>query len=98
MQTDPLDYMYQRLEELTIEAIKLGALEAKMSEGNGWVRFHKYVGVQGVMALLLTLTLIYMLVTQIPTPDVLVGLLGTSWGFYFAKNGTNVVSAVRRSP
>lgn len=62
---------------------------------NGWEKFHKYIGVQGILATALTVTLIYMLVAQIPPPDVLVGLLGTSWGFYFAKNGTNVISGVR---
>lgn len=94
---DPLKYMYRRLEELTIEAIKLGAMEAN-EMNNGWSKFHKYIGVQGILALALTATLIYMLVAEIPTPDVLVGLLGTSWGFYFAKNGTNVVAAVRKTP
>ena len=62
---------------------------------NGWDKFHKFVGVQGVLAFLLTLTLIYLLVRQFPTPDILVALLGTSWGFYFAKNGTNVVNAAK---
>ena len=62
---------------------------------NGWERFHKYVGVQGVLAFLLTLTLIYLLVMQYQTPDILVALLGTSWGFYFAKNGGIVVNRVR---
>lgn len=57
---------------------------------NGWKKFHDYVGVQGILAMSLTGTLIYMLVGQITVPDVLIGLLGTSWGFYFAKNGTNV--------
>jgi len=62
---------------------------------NGWERFHKYVGVQGILATALTATLIYLLVAQIETPDILVALLGTSWGFYFAKNGNNVVDAAR---
>ena len=62
---------------------------------NGWEKFHRYVGVQGVLATALTGTLIYMLVAQLVIPDVLIGLLGTSWGFYFAKNGTNVISAAR---
>lgn len=92
-----INLMYQRLEELTIEAIKLGAMEAKMN-ANGWTKFHKYIGVQGVLAMALTATLIYLLVLQLQTPDILVALLGTSWGFYFAKNGTNVVAAVRRTP
>ena len=62
---------------------------------NGWEKFHKYVGVQGVMAIVLTMTMIYMLVSQIPIPDVLIGLMGTTWGFYFAKNGPNFVTAAR---
>jgi len=62
---------------------------------NGWASFHKYVGVQGILSLALTGTLIYMLVAQIAVPDGLIGLLGTSWGFYFAKNGTNVASEAR---
>lgn len=62
---------------------------------NGWEKFHRYVGVQGVMAIVLTMTMIYMLVSQIPIPDVLIGLMGTTWGFYFAKNGMNVANGVR---
>ena len=92
-----LKYMYERLELLTKEAMILGYMEAEMSD-NGWVRFHKYIGVQGVMAMALTVTLIYMLVAEIPTPDVLVGLLGTSWGFYFAKNGSNIIASARKTP
>jgi len=65
---------------------------------NGWEKFHKYVGVQGILATALTGTLIYLLVAQIPIPDILVALLGTSWGFYFAKNGSNIVATVRRTP
>ena len=62
---------------------------------NGWDKFHKYIGVQGILAILLTLVLIFMLVQQLPIPDVLIGLTGTVYGFYFAKNGTNVISTIR---
>ena len=61
----------------------------------GWDNFNKYIGVQGVLAFLMTGTLIGLLFLQYEVPDVVVGLLGTSWGFYFAKNGTNVVNALR---
>lgn len=60
---------------------------------NGWERFHKYVGVQGIMAVAFTGAIIYMAVAQIPIPDVLIGLAGAASGFYFAKNGPNLVSA-----
>jgi len=62
---------------------------------NGWLKFHKYVGVQGILSLALAGTLIYMMVAQLAIPDILIGLLGTSWGFYFAKNGPNFVTAAR---
>jgi hypothetical protein len=57
--------------------------------------FHKYCGVQGILAMSLTGTLIYMSVMAMPVPDVLVGLLGTSWGFYFAKNGDRIVKEAK---
>lgn len=61
----------------------------------GWEGFNKYVGVQGVLALLMTFTMIALLFLQYPVPDVVVGLLGTAWGFYFAKNGTGIVQTIR---
>lgn len=60
---------------------------------NGLERFHKYIGVQGVMALAFAGAIIYMAVAQLEIPDVLIGLAGTAAGFYFAKNGPNLVSA-----
>jgi len=62
---------------------------------NGWSKFNKYVGVQGILAVALTATLIYLLVAQITVPDVLIGLTGTVIGFYFAKNGPGIISAAR---
>lgn len=62
---------------------------------NGWEKFHKYVGVQGVLAVALTGTIIYLSVAQLPIPEVLVGLAGAACGFYFAKNGPNLVNAAR---
>jgi len=62
---------------------------------NGWEKFHKYVGVQGILALVLTFSLIAWISVGIVIPDLVHILLGASWGFYFAKNGGNVVSGAK---
>jgi len=62
---------------------------------NGWASFNKYVGVQGILAIALTGTIIYLSIVQLPIPEVLVGLAGAACGFYFAKNGPNWINATR---
>jgi len=58
--------------------------------------FAKYVGIQGVLALLITIAMIVMIFMLLVVPKELWVLLGLSWGFYFGKNGGNVVQAVKR--
>lgn len=62
---------------------------------NGWANFSKYIGVQGVLALLITLAVIIWGFFNIPIPEQIWTLLGASWGFYFAKNGNQIVTSVR---
>lgn len=57
--------------------------------------FANYIGVQGVLAILITVAMIVMVFLLIPVPKELYTLLGVSWGFYFAKNGGNVANRVR---
>lgn len=63
---------------------------------NGWANFNKYIGVQGILAIMLTATIIYLAVAQLPIPEVIGILGGAACGFYFAKNGPNLISAARR--
>jgi len=56
----------------------------------GWDAFAKYVGVQGLLAILLTLAIIGLLIAARPVPGEVYGLVGVAWGFYFAKNGVNI--------
>ena len=53
----------------------------------GWDAFAKYVGIQGIMALLTTATIIGMSLWSITIAPELWSLQGIAWGFYFAKNG-----------
>lgn len=57
--------------------------------------FAKYIGVEGVLALLITISMIAMIFLAIVVPKELWALLGLSWGFYFGRNGGNVVKKVR---
>ena len=57
--------------------------------------FAKYIGIQGLLALLITIAMIVMIFMLIAVPKEFWTLLGLSWGFYFAKNGGNVVNRVR---
>ena len=61
---------------------------------NFWKDFNTYVGVQGILALMVTAAMLVMIFLVLIIPDQLWTLLGLSWGFYFAKNGHNVVNRV----
>ena len=56
------------------------------------VGFNKYVGVQGILALLVTVALLVFVAIQIAIPEQIWTLLGLSWGFYFARNGKQIVA------
>lgn len=58
--------------------------------------FGRFIGVQGVLALLITIAMIVMIFMLLVVPKELWVLLGLSWGFYFGKNGGNVVQAIKR--
>lgn len=58
----------------------------------GWDGFAKYVGVQGLLALLLGGVIGYLAVVQVPIPQELIGVFGIVVGFYFGKNGRMIVA------
>jgi hypothetical protein len=58
----------------------------------GWDGFAKYVGVQGILAIGLGAGMVYMMVTNQPIPQEVVGIFGIVVGFYFGKNGRLIVS------
>ena len=60
-----------------------------------WDNFGKFIGVQGILALALTVALIVLMFLGRPIPAEAWGLLGVSWGFYFAKNGTKVATTIQ---
>ena len=60
---------------------------------SGWEGFAKYCGIQGVLALLVTIFLLVFIYIGTTVPDQIWTLLGLSWGFYFAKNGVPIVTA-----
>lgn len=57
-------------------------------------QFDKYCGIQGVLALMLTAGAIFLMVNGKEVPNDMFGLLGISWGFYFSKNGTKLLSGL----
>ena len=61
----------------------------------GWEGFNKYCGVQGILALMVTIAIIAFIAIAIIVPDQMWTLLGLSWGFYFAKNGVGIVAAIK---
>jgi hypothetical protein len=56
--------------------------------------FDKYIGLQGILALLITGAYIYWISVGITIPTEINTLLGAVWGFYFAKNGSTIVSGI----
>ena len=59
-----------------------------------WDDFGKYVGVQGIMGLMLLGGFIYASVAQIVLPDAYTNLMTLVIGFYFAKNGVSVLAGL----
>ena len=56
----------------------------------GWDGFAKYVGIQGVLALMMTVAVILYPVFSVQVPEVLNNAMYLAWGFYFAKNGYSI--------
>lgn len=57
--------------------------------------FGKYVGVQGIVFLALSIGYIAAPYAGVVLPEGYTEILTLTFGFYFAKNGGNVVSRVR---
>jgi hypothetical protein len=57
--------------------------------------FGKFVGIQGIAFILLIGGYIYMATQGIVAPEGYDIILSAAGGFFFAKNGGNVVSSVR---
>ncbi len=62
-----------------------------------WEKFAKYVGVQGVLALVLMLAIIGLLFAKIEVPAFLYNMLTLVVGYYFAKNGVGILDALRKN-
>ena len=60
-----------------------------------WEEFNLYVGVQGILALMVTIAIIVMVTTGRPVPGELWGITGVAWGFYFGKNGKMIISSTK---
>lgn len=56
-------------------------------------QFDRYCGVQGLLALSMTLAVIVLTAQGKTVPPEMYSLLGVGWGFYFAKNGSKLVSS-----
>ncbi len=60
--------------------------------------FGKYIGIQGVIALLLVIVYVVAALAVIALPTGYTELLSLTIGFYFAKNGVGVIRAARGGP
>ena len=61
---------------------------------DGWEKFGKYVGVEGVLSIILTGAVTAALFLQFAVPGEIYGLLGIAWGAYFRKNGVNAANSI----
>jgi len=59
---------------------------------SGWDGFAKYCGIQGLLALMVTIAIVVFISIAIIVPKELWVLLGLAWGFYFGKNGTPLLA------
>jgi len=60
-----------------------------------WKGFSEYVGIQGLLALGLGGGYIYAAVVGVILPEGYTELITLVLGFYFAKNGRNIINRVR---
>ncbi len=57
--------------------------------------FNKYVGIQGIVMLMLISGFVFAELTGVALSDLYQGIMTTVTGFYFAKNGVGIVAAMR---
>lgn len=62
---------------------------------NFWESFTKYVGVPGLVTIILVGGYVYMAIAQVPVPEAYNALMTTVAGFTFGKNGTNYLAKLR---
>lgn len=59
-----------------------------------WEGFGKYVGVQGIMGLVLLGGFVFATLKQIALPELYSNLMTLVIGYYFAKNGVGILAAL----
>lgn len=64
---------------------------------NGWESFNKYVGIQGLIALIMVAAYIAVIFFERTLPEGYTELMTFIFGTYFTKNGGNVAQAVRKA-
>lgn len=60
-----------------------------------WEGFAKYVGVQGIIALLMAIGYVLAPYVLIMLPNGYTELMALVFGFYFGKNGVGIIAAAR---
>lgn len=63
---------------------------------SAWDGFAKYCGVQGVIAILLTIVYVIAILNAMTLPDTFANIMMFVYGYYFAKNGVGIVETVLR--
>lgn len=62
-----------------------------------WEGFNKFIGIQGVIALILLCGYVAAPYTSTLLPEGYTELMSLVFGFYFAKNGVSVIQAIKGS-
>jgi hypothetical protein len=66
----------------------------KATVSKAWEDFAKYVGVQGLMGLILVFGFVYGSLQSIVLPDNYLSMMTLVIGYYFAKNGVGIIAAL----
>ena len=64
---------------------------------NFWEGFNKYIGIQGLIALIMLVAYAAAPYSQVTLPEGFTELMSLVFGFYFAKNGVGIISALKGS-
>lgn len=63
-----------------------------------WEGFSKYIGIQGIIALILIGTFVAMVLMEKPIPEMFTPFMTLVLGFFFGKNGTSLLATLRGTP
>ncbi len=84
-----------RLSTINRAAVRNGFSSLKEAVMSFWEGFNRFVGIQGLIALIMLLAYVASPFVEVLLPEGFTELMSLVFGFYFAKNGVGIISAIK---